>query len=145
MSSVYESHKIWNFLVKANMCVEEVNKEYLKMAICNEIQRNLTLLDLYLLLISFQMWLKWGLVLSWLYFLLPDWGHSSGEGLVEIHDCFCIWFVLWNHLLFQYLNVWDLVRSDLQKVKNFPQPVFLELKFPQKGRTFQMQHFICFL
>ena len=26
------------------------------------------------------------------------------------NDRFCIWFVLRNHLLFQYLNVWDLVK-----------------------------------
>ena len=29
----------------------------------------------------------------------------------------------------------------MQKVKNFPQPVFLGLKFPQKGHKLKMQHF----
>ena len=33
------------------------------------------------------------------------------------------------------------VCTDLQKVKNFPQPVFLGLKFPQKGHKLKMQHF----
>ena len=31
--------------------------------------------------------------------------------------------------------------KDLQKVTNFPQPVFLGLKFPQEGHKFKMQHF----